>query len=180
MPDIRPIETEYNGYRFRSRIEARWAVFFDALGISYQYEPEGFELPDGSRYLPDFYLPQVQFRFGPIIGVWFEVKGKATEADTSKIEAFARAIKQPVVVAEGSFDEYGAQLSHYLLRPNDPEMWWDAGLIFMKCRKCWKYRVQFYESSYQACDVCGTQSEFILEDHPAFVAARSARFEFGK
>ena len=27
---IRPIETEYRGYRFRSRFEARWAVFFDA------------------------------------------------------------------------------------------------------------------------------------------------------
>ena len=51
---IRPIETIYNGYRFRSRLEARWAVFFDALGVEYEYEPEGFELPNGGRYLPDF------------------------------------------------------------------------------------------------------------------------------
>lgn len=51
---IKPIETEYNGYRFRSRLEARWAVFFDALGVSYEYEPEGFELPSGKKYLPDF------------------------------------------------------------------------------------------------------------------------------
>ena len=28
---IKAIETVYNGYRFRSRLEARWAVFFDAL-----------------------------------------------------------------------------------------------------------------------------------------------------
>ena len=54
---IKAIETEYNGYRFRSRLEARWAVFFDAAGIEYQYEPEGFELRDGTKYLPDFYLP---------------------------------------------------------------------------------------------------------------------------
>ena len=54
---IKPIETEYNGYRFRSRLEARWAVFFDEAGIEYQYEPEGFELDNGVRYLPDFYLP---------------------------------------------------------------------------------------------------------------------------
>ena len=40
--DIKPIETYYNGYRFRSRLEARWAVFFDALGVPYEYEPEGF------------------------------------------------------------------------------------------------------------------------------------------
>lgn len=55
--NIKPIETVYNGYRFRSRLEAKWAVFFDAAGIKYQYEPEGFELEDGTRYLPDFYLP---------------------------------------------------------------------------------------------------------------------------
>ena len=54
---IKAIETEYNGYRFRSRLEARWAVFFDELGIKYQYEPEGFDL-DGTLYLPDFYLPE--------------------------------------------------------------------------------------------------------------------------
>ena len=54
--DIKPIETVYNGYRFRSRLEARWAVFFDTAGIKYEYEPEGFELCDGTRYLPDFYL----------------------------------------------------------------------------------------------------------------------------
>lgn len=55
--DIKPIETVYNGYRFRSRLEARWAVFFDAAGIPYEYEPQGFILSDGTKYLPDFYLP---------------------------------------------------------------------------------------------------------------------------
>lgn len=54
---IKPIETVYSGYRFRSRLEARWAVFFDYAGIDYQYEPEGYVLDDGTMYLPDFYLP---------------------------------------------------------------------------------------------------------------------------
>ena len=54
---IKAIETEYNGYRFRSRLEARWAVFFDAAGIKYEYESEGYELDKSTRYLPDFYLP---------------------------------------------------------------------------------------------------------------------------
>lgn len=53
---IKAIETEYNGYRFRSRLEARWAVFFDAMGIKYEYEPEGYKLSNGEQYLPDFYL----------------------------------------------------------------------------------------------------------------------------
>ena len=56
--NIKAIETSYNGYRFRSRLEARWAVFFDAMGIQYEYEPEGFELGIHGRYLPDFFLPQ--------------------------------------------------------------------------------------------------------------------------
>jgi hypothetical protein len=53
---IKAIETAYKGYNFRSRLEARWAVFFDALGIEWEYEPEGFEFEDGTRYLPDFLL----------------------------------------------------------------------------------------------------------------------------
>jgi hypothetical protein len=53
---FRPLETVYQGYHFRSRLEARWAVFFDALGVSYEYEPQGFYLGDRS-YLPDFWLP---------------------------------------------------------------------------------------------------------------------------
>ena len=54
---MQAIETVYNGYRFRSRLEARWAVFFDAANIPYVYEPEGIQFKDGTRYLPDFYLP---------------------------------------------------------------------------------------------------------------------------
>lgn len=57
MMDIKAIETKYKGYNFRSRLEARWAVFFDAAGIKYEYEPEGYENEIGGRYLPDFYLP---------------------------------------------------------------------------------------------------------------------------
>jgi hypothetical protein len=54
---IKAIETVYNGYRFRSRTEARWAVFFDALGIKYEYEAEGYDLGALGWYLPDFWLP---------------------------------------------------------------------------------------------------------------------------
>ena len=50
------IRTRYSGILFRSRLEARWAVFFDALGVKWEYEKEGYELPSG-RYLPDFFLP---------------------------------------------------------------------------------------------------------------------------
>lgn len=103
MPTIKPIETHYNGLRFRSRLEARWAVFFDALGIEYEYEPEGFELPSGARYLPDFRVKcygtrggawshdAVEYGRGQItpFDLWVEVKGNMTRRDAEKINEFA-------------------------------------------------------------------------------------------
>jgi hypothetical protein len=56
--DIKAIETIFKGYRFRSRLEARWTIVFDALGIKWEYEMEGFVLSNKEKYLPDFYLPQ--------------------------------------------------------------------------------------------------------------------------
>lgn len=44
------------GYSFRSRVEARWAVFFDACGEDWEYEPKGYDLGDRLYYLPDFPL----------------------------------------------------------------------------------------------------------------------------
>lgn len=52
---MRAIETTYKGTTYRSRLEARWACFFDAIGWRYVYEPEGFECA-GDTYLPDFEL----------------------------------------------------------------------------------------------------------------------------
>lgn len=63
----KPIPTFYNGYYFRSRLEARWAVFFDTANIEYQYEVEGYQTEYGEKYLPDFFLPKTQ--------TWVEVKG---------------------------------------------------------------------------------------------------------
>ena len=92
---MKAIETCYNGYRFRSRLEARWAVFFDALGVKYEYEPEGFELDDGTWYLPDFrvkcYGKRGDFDNEPF-DLYIEVKGRMTEEDAHKIRAFSRTV----------------------------------------------------------------------------------------
>ena len=34
MNNFKAVETVYKVYRFRSRLEARWAIFFDSLGIT--------------------------------------------------------------------------------------------------------------------------------------------------
>jgi len=87
MNQIKAIQTEYNGYLFRSRLEARWAVFFDACGIDYEYEPEGFDLGGGLQYLPDFLLHGVKGRDGG--DLYVEVKGQMTDYDARKINRFA-------------------------------------------------------------------------------------------
>jgi hypothetical protein len=76
---VRAIETLYRGYRFRSRLEARWAVFFDAAGIRWEYEPQGFTLADGSSYLPDFWLPGLDG------GTWAEVKGNSRDWEACRL-----------------------------------------------------------------------------------------------
>lgn len=49
------IETKFGGIIYRSRLEARWAVFFAELRIPFLYEPEGYSF-NGVGYLPDFFL----------------------------------------------------------------------------------------------------------------------------
>lgn len=90
---VKAIETHYNGYRFRSRLEARWAVFFDVIGVSYEYEKEGFDFW-GERYLPDFWLPE--------LNVWFEIKPtEPTKDQFGKIARVGRSTKSAVVIAWG-------------------------------------------------------------------------------
>ena len=88
---IKPIETIYKGYRFRSRLEARWAVFFDSLGVKYEYDPEGFKLPDGSVYLPDFRVMCHADRGHDCepFPLYIEVKGNMDEVSAAKIKAFS-------------------------------------------------------------------------------------------
>lgn len=81
MADIKPIETVYAGYRFRSRLEARWAVFFDTLGLRWEYEPEGYDLGELGYYLPDFYLPEVHC-FTGADSAFIEIKPDHFPSDT--------------------------------------------------------------------------------------------------
>ncbi len=46
--------TVYAGVEFRSRLEARHAVFYDALGCRWEYEPWQWVMPNGWTYTVDF------------------------------------------------------------------------------------------------------------------------------
>ncbi len=88
------IPTAYRGYTFRSRLEARWAVFFDALGLAWEYEREGYR--DGTTwYLPDFWLPSLE--------LFWEVKGTVNDAHSGieKAKMLSSVTGYPVAIAYG-------------------------------------------------------------------------------
>lgn len=142
---IKAIETHYNGMRFRSRLEARWAVFFDAIGIRYEYEPEGYTAKDGTCYLPDFYLPDED--------VYVEVKPdrEGAEKELKKVELFVQESKNIVLILPAiPMREY-------------PDFWWFAAIYWHPLKKkILQRRVHFYrvepgapgqiDSDYAVCD----------------------------
>jgi hypothetical protein len=88
---IAAIPTVYRGRRYRSRLEARWAAFFDRLGLIHEYEPY-----DLGRWSPDFLIrgqsgrsvlvevkPIIEFDAGiaeKMVGAWRDRFGKAETA----------------------------------------------------------------------------------------------------
>lgn len=119
---IKPIETEYNGYRFRSRLEARWAVFFDAMHIEYDYEPEGFVGFDGSKYLPDFYLPAEN--------LYVEVKGsdEQLESDWDKLACAIDYNSTPVSNGLLILGKIPNPKDEPLSTPVFSYLWWNEGV----------------------------------------------------
>jgi hypothetical protein len=95
---MKAIETRYKGYRFRSRLEARWAVVLDSLGVRWQYEPEGF-MTSAGPYLPDFRVDPASVTFNEKGylrrsrawgDVYLEVKGAPLRMDEAeRLRAFA-------------------------------------------------------------------------------------------
>src|SRR5690242_2299135 len=90
---MKALATQYAGYLFRSRLEARWAVFFETLHLPYRYESEGYEL-DGICYLPDFWLPEQD--------CWLEIKGQSpTEVEQEKARRLALQSGKEVYLLAG-------------------------------------------------------------------------------
>jgi hypothetical protein len=172
---IRSIQTAYKGYRFRSRLEARWAVYLDALGIRWDYELEGYYV-NGAGYLPDFYLPD--------LGVWAEVKpGKFTREEFTK----ASLLDPGCILLDGIPDE---RFYFYAVSQDDKEF-----TAYTKDENvCSRDKDQYYTVSYRWIELLSSFSSKCLwfntgegiepyrckELSFAVNAARSARFEHGE
>ena len=169
---IKAIETRYQGCRFRSRLEARWAVFFDAAGIKWIYEQEGFVI-NGKPYLPDFYLPELGY---------FEVKGRY-EFDDQLMQQFANEIGEPLFMAfeEIPIPKCGKGYLKTFL-PKSPSaggmMCWGYNDMFLVCDECRKITVQneVYDTMKGNC--CEGAREMSID--LALISAREARFEHGE
>jgi hypothetical protein len=130
---IKAIETVYNGYRFRSRLEARWAVFFDALGLKYEYEKEGYDLGEAGWYLPDFWLPSLD--------AWWEIKPLEEYGYSGIVEALA------VQSGKMAINSFGPPGSYKLSAYSGFDGMCYPGLQYMElaeCRRCSNAYCLFY------------------------------------
>jgi len=133
----RALQTRYAGYRFRSRLEARWAVFFDAMKIPWLYESQGYYIA-GRSYLPDFFLPDC--------GTWVEVKGDEGELDHSLMLTAAERLPE-----KKCKQEPGPRL--LILGPiPEPPATGDLGWIGIDVVTFWRGEVQDGDCSF-ACTV---------------------------
>lgn len=180
MPtEIKPIETLYRGYRFRSRMEARWAVFMDHLGVKFDYEPEAYALPSGG-YLPDFFVPELD--------AYIEIKNpEVKDRDDRKILDLASATRKIVYVFRvpptfpdwSDFDHEGAEAFF-------PDGGWDSHYLWCECKTCHKVGIQFDGRAYRIhcnCPREGHSDKGYNYDSPrlkrCYEIARGWRFEPG-
>lgn len=176
------IETVYNGYRFRSRLEARWAVFFDTLGVKYEYEKEGYEL-DGVRYLPDFWIPEWE--------CFVEIKAdEASDEEWLKCFKLWEATGNVVMLIRGN-PWPGEHTTQFPLFPDNDQNVYHSE--FASCMMCEGFVVvtdrDHLEIYHLSGPTCGKYRMMTLsrfsdawgdEVRAAYSKARQARFEHGE
>lgn len=147
---IKAIDTVYKGRRYRSRLEARWSVVFDELGLPFEYEKEGYELPSG-WYLPDFWLRTLD--------CWIEIKGNAPTLKEEQLagELAVATCKKVYIfygdIPSGEFGQGGYQyvpfqgeqslVSVVQWRPDLETFGWDENYQFCECLDCGAIGIEF-------------------------------------
>jgi|SRR5215831_2173393 len=169
------IETRYRGYRFRSRLEARWAVFLDCMEEPWEYEKEGFILPNGDYYLPDFWLPDQH--------VWLEIKGEQPD-DTAhrRAELLRDETDHAVAIFHGLPGEYCGTLYCWDLGDSSggSSCWevslanqWEGAFCFWVETNKELYTDPCMEHPIELCNAC-------VKVDMAAECARAIRFEHGQ
>lgn len=148
--DPKPIPTKYQGVEFRSRLEARWAVFMDAIGVRWLYEFEGYQL-GGIWYLPDFYLPD--------LGCWLEIKPEAPDqAASEKAARLATATRKMVYLGYGppgnreNFGFGSESMIAYFPGEEGENGYEDQHYLFCYCPICKRVGIAFDGRGARVCD----------------------------
>lgn len=171
--DIKTIPTLYDGITFRSRLEARWAVFFNLLEIKWFYEYEGYQLEAG-WYLPDFWLPNQQ--------MFMEIKPNApTALELTLCMQLCMMTQKEVYLHPGAIENpYARQFNEDAVKfyTNGCD---DRPYFWCRCAKCGKLGVEFMGCYERLCDcVRGDKgfsgNDFILTN--AFDTAAKFRFDY--
>lgn len=143
---VKAIETKYKGYRFRSRLEARWAVFLDTLGVAWEYERQGYSLPSGT-YLPDFWLPG--------LSAWLEIKGAnptneerrlasdLAEHTGSSVYLFSGSVPGFNVEQTAGYESESGEVFQEQHGPSEGRCGWDNYQAFCVCETCGDVGIQF-------------------------------------
>lgn len=88
--NITPKPTKYKRILYRSRLEARWAVFFTVLRVSFEYEQYVFKTTEGG-YMPDFFIEKT--------GWFIEIKPtKPTVEEIRKAQSVSRQGNKIVIL----------------------------------------------------------------------------------
>ena len=119
MTAVKSIKTTHNGITYRSRLEARWSVVLDGIGLPWEYEPVLFDLPSG-RYLPDFRVlggyPGVEF--------WIEVKGPVPDTREFTVATEVNLYHGPLIILAGDIPRrHGGGTAWYFDMAADPPVW---------------------------------------------------------
>lgn len=152
------IDTYFNGDYFRSRLEAKWAVFFTILGIPYEYEPQEFSDGNGNTYLPDFYLPNVASTHAEGKKVYIEVKHKEWTEGFSKNGNADLWFTEALIYVQGSpswvFNNNRQTDYPYIscadLNGNEFPLW-DNNHVLFKCENCLTAQFSFIDGQYLRC-----------------------------
>ena len=100
---IEPKPTVFNGIKYRSRLEARWAVFLSLHPLINELKYEPFQLKDetnGHTYTPDF---EVSIHG---TSLYLEIKpGVVSKEAIEEILSWSCALDYNLVVLAGSFFE---------------------------------------------------------------------------
>lgn len=169
MTNLQAIDTVFDGYRFRSRLEARTALMLKAMGVRYVYEEEGFVFPDGTKYLPDFYLPDQD--------AFLEVKGVMRQKDMHKIKMLWWESGKAVIIVDSNLNLRIFDSEDRLF--NSPDPTGDDCQVY-RCAVCRKINFISTQNSYK-CMCCGAyDGDYYLmgaKYEEARALAKQARFE---